>query len=138
MPQAIVTKYLPATNTRGSRIKASCERGSITISYPHELSGDACHIAAADALVAKFVKEDAAKYGTNRNPWVGPRVIGGIGKGMCAHVYSDFSNNVVIGCADQEDAQRLVATARRCKTNGGQIPPLYNGLLAKMFERANV
>ena len=73
--QAIETKYLPATNTRGSRIKATCERGSITIPYPHELSGDACHIAAADTLVAKFVEEDTKKYGSDpaQNPWAAMR-----------------------------------------------------------------
>lgn len=52
--QAIVTKRLPTTNFRGSRIKASCASGSVTIPYPHELSGQAVHRAAADALVAKF------------------------------------------------------------------------------------
>ena len=89
MPQAIVTKYLPATNFKGSRIKAYCERGSITISYPDELSGDACHIAAADALVAKFVKEDEKRYGTNQNPWSRKRVCGGLPDGTTAHVYID-------------------------------------------------
>ena len=138
MPQAIITKYLPATNTRGSRIKASCERGSITIDYPHELSGDSAHIAAANALVAKFAKEDAAKYGSNTNPWSAPRVCGGIDNGRCAHVYSDFNGNAVIGCSDQGDFQRLIGTAKRCKTNGGQIPPLYSGLLGSLFARANV
>lgn len=29
--QAIITKYIPATNTRGTRIKATCSPGSITI-----------------------------------------------------------------------------------------------------------
>ncbi len=52
--QAIVTKYIPATNYRGSRIKASCAFGSVTIPYPHELTGMAVHRAAADALVAKL------------------------------------------------------------------------------------
>lgn len=85
--QAIETKYIPAANTRGSRIKAECDRGSITIGYPHDLSGDACHIAAADALVEKFVKEDAARYGTNKNPWSKPRVCGGLKSGHYAHVF---------------------------------------------------
>lgn len=31
-------------------------------SYPDELSGDACHIAAADALVAKFVHTVRGRY----------------------------------------------------------------------------
>ena len=52
--QAIQTRYLGATNTRGSRIKASCAAGSITIVYPHELSGQAVHRKAAEALVSKL------------------------------------------------------------------------------------
>ena len=52
--QAIITKYLPSTDRRGSRIKATCSSGSVTIPYPHELSGQAVHRAAADALVAKL------------------------------------------------------------------------------------
>jgi hypothetical protein len=52
--QAIITKYLPWTNTRGSRIKASCQAGSITIDYPHELSGMDAHAKAAYALLAKM------------------------------------------------------------------------------------
>lgn len=87
--QAIMTKFLPATNVRGSRIKASCERGSITVSYPHELSGDACHRFAVQSLVEKFVAEDAKKYGTNGrgNPWALPFVTGGLPDGTYAHVY---------------------------------------------------
>lgn len=89
--QAILTKYLPATNLRGSRIKASCERGSITIPYPHELSGEHCHIAAADALTAKFVAEDEKKYGPYKgekgNPWGRPRVAGQLPNHDYAHVF---------------------------------------------------
>jgi len=51
---AIHTKYLPCTNTRGSRIKAYTAAGlSATISYPHELSGEAVHFAAVKELVRK-------------------------------------------------------------------------------------
>jgi len=50
----IKTKYLPPTDTRGARIKATCELGTTTISYPYELSEDACHQAAADALRKKI------------------------------------------------------------------------------------
>jgi hypothetical protein len=57
--QAIITKYLPVTNSRGSRIKATCAAGSVTIGYPHELSGMACHAAAAKALVDKLGWNDA-------------------------------------------------------------------------------
>jgi len=53
--QAIETKYLPATNTRGSRIKATSASGlSVTVPYPHELSGMECHWEAARALIAKL------------------------------------------------------------------------------------
>lgn len=52
--QAIVTKYHGPSNTRGSRITAKCDAGSITIPYPHELSGSACHRKAAEALIAKL------------------------------------------------------------------------------------
>ena len=57
--QAIITKYFGPTNNRGSRIKAQCAAGSVTISYPYELSGQACHRAAADALVQKLGWNDA-------------------------------------------------------------------------------
>lgn len=56
--QAIQTKYLGATNTRGSRIKATAAAGSVTINYPHELSGQACHRKAAEALVKKMGWDD--------------------------------------------------------------------------------
>jgi hypothetical protein len=53
--QAIQTKYLGVTNTKGSRIKATCAAGSITIPYPHELGqGQPAHRKAAEALVAKL------------------------------------------------------------------------------------
>lgn len=52
--QAIITKYFGPTNSRGSRIKATCSAGSVTIDYPHELSGMDCHAKAAYALLAKL------------------------------------------------------------------------------------
>jgi hypothetical protein len=56
---AIHTKYLSASNSRGSRIKAyTAAHGSFkgfqaTISYPSELSGVDCHFEAVKALVIK-------------------------------------------------------------------------------------
>ena len=53
--QAITTKYLPATNTKGARIKASCEAGSVTISYPHEAQNAfAAHALAMYRLALKL------------------------------------------------------------------------------------
>jgi hypothetical protein len=57
--QAIITKYFGPTNTRGSRIKAQCAAGSVTIGYPYELSGMDCHAKAAKALVNKLGWTDA-------------------------------------------------------------------------------
>lgn len=56
---AIHTKYIPATNSKGSRIKAYTARFGIikgfqaTISYPHKYSYEVCHFQAVKALVEK-------------------------------------------------------------------------------------
>lgn len=60
--QAIICKYFGPTNSKGSRIKAQCAAGSITIDYPHELSGQAVYRKAAEALVVKL-GWDSVHYG---------------------------------------------------------------------------
>jgi len=87
--QAIHTKYIAPSNVKGARIKAACERGSLTVSYPYDLSGDACHIFARQALVDKFVREDAARYGSDadKNPWARPMACGQLPDGTYAHVF---------------------------------------------------
>jgi hypothetical protein len=52
--QAIETRYLGPTNTKGGRIKATAAAGSITIGYDYALNTDGAHKAAADALIAKM------------------------------------------------------------------------------------
>jgi len=53
--QAITTKYLPATNTKPSRYKATSASGlSVTLSTDHSLDSDGNHEAAAQALCAKM------------------------------------------------------------------------------------
>jgi hypothetical protein len=52
--QAITTKYLPPTNVKGSRIKASASAGSLTIHLDHALSIEANHAKAAEALANKW------------------------------------------------------------------------------------
>lgn len=49
--QAIRTKYCGPTNTRGSRIQASCEAKTIYVPYNHALNSDANHRAACEALL---------------------------------------------------------------------------------------
>ena len=51
---AIHTKYLPATNNCGPRVKAYTVTGhSITIPYPHDFAGERAHYQAVKALVEK-------------------------------------------------------------------------------------
>lgn len=95
--QAILTRYLPCTDRKGSRIKASCERGSIIVPYPWDAHvdsvpiemdaqlGDPAHRFAAQALLDKFSKEDKAKYGVA--PWSRPFISGGLPNGDWAHVF---------------------------------------------------
>lgn len=54
--QAITTKFMGATDTRGSRIKATTESGlSITVDYPHEKrEGAEAHSVAAIALCKRM------------------------------------------------------------------------------------
>jgi hypothetical protein len=69
--QAICTRYTGATNTRGSRIIASTEGGSrVSVPYPHELSGEAVHRVAAEALKKKL-------------GWTGRLVGGAVKHGYC-------------------------------------------------------
>lgn len=68
--QAIITKYLGPTNTRGARILATTESGiRHTISYPHELTSDQGHRKAAEELAAKL-------------NWHGKLVAGGLKQGF--------------------------------------------------------
>jgi len=82
--QAIATRYLPATNNRPSRMRAWCERGSITVSY--HCSGNDMPRYAAEALCRKFAQEDARQYGTavEANPWLRPMIEGGLPRGCGA------------------------------------------------------
>ena len=86
--QAIQTKYLPATNYRGSRVKATCERGSITIPFPYDKSGDAIHREAALQLLERFVSEDWTERAIppSQNPWKRAFVTGCLPDGTMAHI----------------------------------------------------
>jgi len=48
--QAIRTRYIGPTNTRGSRIQAKCEAKTIYVSYDHALNIDGNHAAACRKL----------------------------------------------------------------------------------------
>ena len=66
--QAIITKYIGPSNVRGSRIKAFCPGGSITIGYDHSLNSEECHRKAAEAL-------------RDRMKWTGELIQGGLPTG---------------------------------------------------------
>lgn len=66
--QTITTKYLPATNTLGSRIKAQAYSFSVTIPFDYSLTDDEVHKKAVIAL-------------TNKLEWSGEMVGGTLGKG---------------------------------------------------------
>lgn len=55
--QAIQTKYLGPTNTRGSRIKATCWLTSVTVSWDYSANFEENHTAAIGALVHKLNKD---------------------------------------------------------------------------------
>ncbi len=52
--QAIVTKYMGPTDFRGARVKATCDAGTFTMSWDHELNASENHMLAATALANKF------------------------------------------------------------------------------------
>ena len=53
--QYIKTRYLPATNNTGSRIKATASNGqTLTISYDYELNEEPLHAQAALRLAARL------------------------------------------------------------------------------------
>jgi len=79
--QAIVTKYLGATNTRGSRIKATCEAGSLTVPFDYSGSDYERHKGACDALRLKLAKSIAKRHNGEdykKSGWLKPMVGGGL------------------------------------------------------------
>lgn len=54
MAVAITTKFLGPTNTKPSRIKATCERGSVTLSWEYSYDAEVNHLRAAKALAKRL------------------------------------------------------------------------------------
>lgn len=71
---AIQTKYFPASNVKGSRIKAFTETGlSTTVSYDHAYSHEMVHFQAVKALIKKHKLDWNIKdmrYGGIKNGYV--------------------------------------------------------------------
>ena len=80
--KAIVCKYIGPSNFKGSRIKAYAEGGkSLTISYPHELSGSDVYRVAAEALCKKM-------------NWPGELIEGGLPNGDYVFVFAPKSASI--------------------------------------------
>lgn len=90
--QAILTKVLPATNTKPTRIKAECARGSKILSTDSigDISKPETHAFVARHLVNCFVNEDKAEYDSDpkKNPWAKPFVTGCLPNGDYVHVFT--------------------------------------------------
>jgi len=93
--QAIIAKLIPATNSLPARIKASCERGFLTLSYD-DSEGDAFD-ATVKALCIKFDKEDAVKYGpegSEGSSWRSQKVKSQIPSGEWVYIFTCEQNKV--------------------------------------------
>lgn len=77
--QAIKTKYLSATNTRGARIKAVWGDDSASIPYPHEFNVMEAHRAAAENLRQKVAKKN--KYADKITVFTAPLIDGFVSGG---------------------------------------------------------
>lgn len=90
--QEIITRYLPMTAHRPSRIIAKCQRGNLTVNFDSlpcgDVSVEGAHISAARLLCERFAQEDASLYASPvaTNPWLRPLVSGGLPDGSFAHV----------------------------------------------------
>src|SRR3954468_11850529 len=62
--QAIQTKFLGPTNSRGSRVKASAAAGSVTIVWDHRLNPEQNHRAAAEMFANRMNWTGAWAAGT--------------------------------------------------------------------------
>lgn len=81
--QAILTRILPATNHRPTRIKAECARGSLIVSgYPGIL--EEAHIVAAKELRDLFIAQD---YPDNKT-WRHTFITGQLKSGDYVHIFN--------------------------------------------------
>lgn len=65
--QAIETKYLPVTDTKPSRFKATCSAGSIIINYDYSFNYEENHKRAAESLLKKLGWHNNIATGTLKN-----------------------------------------------------------------------
>lgn len=69
--QAISTKFLGPTNTRGSRYKATCEAGIFVTEADHTLGSEENHVRVARKLIDKLGWFRDAAGGPDTRDWFG-------------------------------------------------------------------
>lgn len=141
--QAIITKYLPATNTKGGRIKASCDRGSITLQPREHLSGEAAHREVVDKLIAKFNQEDAAAYGPQSiepgRGWNAPYMSGQIPSGEFVHVFvHPEPNRAIVQFANDKDKDWFTLYHRKAVEQDGTVGGVFAGAMCSALKAAKV
>lgn len=67
--QAIVSKYIAPTNSRGARIIVKAQRSRRSFPYPYELSGEAVHVWAVEQYLSSIIAEDRKEYGSETTGW---------------------------------------------------------------------
>lgn len=85
--QAIITTYVGPTNWRGSRVKATCERGSITVPWDGNLDTQENHENACRAMCEQFDAEDRKEYGSTLANWSRPKASGWLPSGEWVHCF---------------------------------------------------
>jgi len=86
--QAIKTKYISATDYKGTRIKAECDALTIIVSWNDSLDTEANHVAAAHELCARMFAKNEKLYGPGSGAtWKKPFVTGGLKNDGYAHVF---------------------------------------------------
>lgn len=86
--QAIQTKKTKPTETRGARMRATCDGASVTIGYDHSINLESNHRAAAEAL--------AVKLGWTVENGCCPIESGSLKDGSWVHVFSESAKAVLL------------------------------------------
>jgi hypothetical protein len=92
--QAIQTKFLSPTNSRGARVKAFAAAGSVTISWEHRLNPEQNHRAAAEMFA-------------NRMDWIGTWRAGTLPCGDMVFVNTLDGQEPAFDVSDTSDLKKL-------------------------------
>jgi hypothetical protein len=92
--QAIQTKFLRPTNSRGAKVKAFAAAGSVTISWDHRLNPEQNHRAAAEMFA-------------NRMNWTGTWIAGTLPAGDMVFTLVELSDPPAFQVHDISDLKKL-------------------------------